>query len=50
MNEPYEYSEIEQARLQKLEKLRSQGIEPFPPRVERSHTTLEAIQAFEAGE
>ncbi|MEX1143254.1 MAG: lysine--tRNA ligase [Anaerolineales bacterium] len=50
MNETHAYSEIEETRLQKLAGLRQQGIEPFPPRVERSHTTAEAITAFEAGE
>ena len=50
MTETHGYSEIEQTRLQKLAGLRQQGIEPFPPRVERSHTTAEAITAFEAGE
>lgn len=50
MTETYEYSEIERTRLEKLRALRDQGIEPYPPRVERSHTCAEAIQAFEAGE
>ena len=50
MSESRDYSEIEQARLEKLARLRQQGIEPFPPRVERSHTTAEAIQTFEAAE
>ncbi|HEX9595371.1 MAG TPA: OB-fold nucleic acid binding domain-containing protein, partial [Anaerolineales bacterium] len=50
MSETHDYSEIEQARLEKLARLRQQGIDPFPPRVERSHTTAEAIQAFEAAE
>jgi lysyl-tRNA synthetase class 2 len=48
MTEQEQYSEIERTRLEKLHKLRAQGIEPFPPRVERTHTSVEAIQAFTA--
>jgi lysyl-tRNA synthetase class 2 len=44
------YTNLEQTRLEKLERLRSQGQEPYPNRVERTHTSLEAIQAFEAAE
>lgn len=44
------YSNLEQTRLEKLERLRSQGIEPYPNRAERTHTSQEAIQAFEATE
>ena len=40
----------EQDRFRKLNQLREQGITPYPNRVERTHTTLEAIQAFEAVE
>lgn len=43
-----EYSKLEQIRLEKIHELRAEGIEPYPHRVERSHTSLEAIQAFEA--
>lgn len=42
-----EWHELEQIRLQKLEKLRESGEEPYPHRVERTHTTRQAIQAFE---
>jgi lysyl-tRNA synthetase class 2 len=49
-NETHEYSEIERTRLEKLAKLRQQGAEPYPPRVERTHTTQAAIAAFEADE
>jgi lysyl-tRNA synthetase class 2 len=49
-NEAYEYSEIERTRLEKLNKLREQGADPFPPRVERTHTSQQAIAAFEAEE
>ena len=45
-----EYNPLEQIRLQKIEDLRAEGIEPFPHRAERTHTSAEAIAAFEAGE
>lgn len=49
MSDEQQFTELERLRLAKLEALRQQGIEPFPPRVERTHTTAEAIAAFEAG-
>jgi lysyl-tRNA synthetase class 2 len=45
-----EYSSLERIRLQKIEELRAEGIEPFPTRAERTHTSVEAIAEFEAGE
>ncbi|MBS1250537.1 MAG: Lysine--tRNA ligase [Chloroflexi bacterium] len=42
-----EYSNLEKVRLEKIEALQAQGINPYPRRVERTHTNLEAIQAFE---
>lgn len=47
---PVKYSNLEQTRLEKLERLRAQGVEPYPNRAERTHTSLQAIQAFEAAE
>jgi lysyl-tRNA synthetase class 2 len=44
------YTNLEQTRLEKLERLRAQGIEPYPTRSERTHTNLEAIRVFEAAE
>ncbi|MFC2054611.1 lysine--tRNA ligase [Chloroflexota bacterium] len=44
------YSNLEQNRLEKLERLRAQGIEPYPNRVERTHTNLDAIQVFKETE
>jgi len=41
-----EYSALERERLQKIEQLRAQGIEPYPNRAERTHTTREALEAF----
>jgi len=37
-----------QQRIAKLESLRQRGIEPYPPRVTRTHTAAKAIAAFEA--
>ena len=45
-----EYTNLEKIRLEKLERLRAEGIEPYPTRAERSHTSQAAIQAFEAAE
>ncbi len=39
---------LEQQRLEKLARLEEAGIEPYPLRSERTHTTTEAIQAFNA--
>jgi len=39
---------LEQQRLEKLARLEDAGIEPYPLRIERTHTTQEAIEAFEA--
>ncbi len=40
---------IEQ-RLQKLERLRARGIDPYPPRYRRTHTTQEAVTLLEQHE
>jgi len=45
-----EYTSLEKIRLQKIEELRAQGIEPYPTRAERTHTSAEAIAAFQAAE
>ncbi len=39
---------LEEQRLEKLARLRQAGIDPYPLRVSRSHTTAEAVAAFEA--
>ncbi|MDO8505060.1 MAG: lysine--tRNA ligase [bacterium] len=44
MELPKEYA----ARLERLEKLRAQGIDPYPANVERSHTIAEFLLAFDA--
>ncbi|NLT74316.1 MAG: lysine--tRNA ligase [Chloroflexi bacterium] len=45
-------SDRREQRLEKLERQREQGIDPYPPRVERTHTSAEALAAYsgEAGE
>jgi lysyl-tRNA synthetase class 2 len=45
-----EYSKLENVRLEKIETLRAEGIEPYPTRAKRTHTSQEAIQAFEKAE
>ncbi|MCB9421242.1 MAG: lysine--tRNA ligase [Ardenticatenaceae bacterium] len=44
----WEPSPLEAQRLDKLARLQEAGIEPFPLRIERTHTTTAAIAAFEA--
>ncbi len=39
---------LEEQRLEKLGRLRQAGIDPYPLRAERSHTTAAAVAAFEA--
>lgn len=41
---------LEQERLDKLNSLRRRQIDPYPNRVVRTHTTVEAARAFEAAE
>ena len=43
-------SDLELERLNKVERLRARGIEPYPARVQRTHTNRDAIAAFEAAE
>jgi len=45
-----ELSAHERQRRQKLERIRQAGIDPYPPRCRRTHTTRQATEAFEAGE
>jgi len=45
-----EYTKLEKVRLEKIETLRAEGIEPYPTRAKRTHTSQEAIQAFEQAE
>lgn len=43
-----EFTSLERRRLEKLAWLREQGIDPYPRRVERTHTIAEAIAAYQA--
>jgi len=45
-----EYTSLEKIRLEKIESLRKEGVEPYPTRAERTHTSAQAIAAFEAAE
>jgi len=45
-----EYSSLEKVRLEKIEALRAEGIEPYPTRALRTHSSAEAIAAFERAE
>lgn len=45
-----EYTSLEKIRLQKIQELRAEGIEPYPTRAERTHTSQQAIAEFEAAE
>ncbi|MEO8356520.1 MAG: lysine--tRNA ligase [Chloroflexota bacterium] len=45
-----EYNSLEKVRLQKLEELRAEGIEPYPTRAHRTHTSREAIAEFDSAE
>jgi lysyl-tRNA synthetase class 2 len=41
------HSELEKVRLAKLERLRAAGMEPYPTRAQRTHTTAAALAAHE---
>jgi lysyl-tRNA synthetase class 2 len=45
-----DYSSLEKIRLQKLEELRAEGIDAYPTRTKRTHTSVQAISEFEAAE
>lgn len=47
---PKSLTPLEQIRLEKVHRLRAMGIEPYPNRAQRTHTTREAIQAYEQAE
>ena len=42
-------SDLEKQRYLKLERIKARGIDPYPPRVRRTHTAAEAVSEFEAG-
>jgi lysyl-tRNA synthetase class 2 len=47
---PDELSELQRQRLAKLERMRQAGVDPYPARVRRSHSAVEAVQAYEQAE
>jgi lysyl-tRNA synthetase, class II len=44
------YTSLEQNRIEKVKRLQDQGIDPYPPRAHRTHTSREAIRLFEKSE
>lgn len=45
-----DYTNLEEIRLEKMIKLQEMGIDPFPRRVDRTHSVQEATDLFLAGE
>lgn len=45
-----EYNSLEKIRLEKIKELRAEGVEPYPTRSERTHTSAQATAEFEAAE
>jgi lysyl-tRNA synthetase class 2 len=45
-----DHTSLEKIRLQKLDELRAEGVEPFPTRAKRTHTSVQAIAEFESAE
>jgi lysyl-tRNA synthetase class 2 len=45
-----EYTSLENIRLKKIDELKARGVEPYPTRAQRTHTSAEAISAFEQSE
>ncbi|HID89950.1 MAG TPA: lysine--tRNA ligase [Anaerolineae bacterium] len=43
-----ELNDLERQRLEKLERLRAKGWDPYPHRAERTHTAAQALAAYEA--
>ena len=47
---PQRGEELLRSRRSKLERLQEQGVDPFPPRYTRTHTTAGAVEAFTQAE
>lgn len=45
-----EFTELEKIRVEKIQRLRASGIEPYPTRANITHTIAEAVKAFESCE
>jgi lysyl-tRNA synthetase class 2 len=48
LNSMTELSELERVRYEKMQRMREAGMEPYPRRVDRTHTTQEALSAYAA--
>lgn len=44
------FSDLERIRVEKIERMRARGIDPYPTRAEVTHTTVQAIQLYEQAE
>ena len=44
------HTKLEQTRLEKMERLRTMGMEPYPTRAQRTHTSREVTRLFETTE
>lgn len=44
------FTDLEKIRVEKVQRMRANGIEPYPTRANPTHTIAEAIQALEAAE
>ncbi len=47
MTDSQKFNKLELNRIEKLDNILSKGIDPYPARTERTHTSLEAITEFE---
>jgi lysyl-tRNA synthetase class 2 len=47
---PSREEELHQERVAKVQRLRERGIDPYPARYDRTHTSAQAIEAFEVWE
>ena len=45
-----ERNDLERIRLEKIERMRARGVEPYPTRANPTHTAQQALAAFEAAE
>jgi lysyl-tRNA synthetase class 2 len=45
-----ERNELEKIRIEKIERMRAQGVDPYPTRANLTHTTRQALDAFQAAE
>jgi lysyl-tRNA synthetase class 2 len=45
-----EYTNLEQIRLEKVHAMRAEGVEPYPTRATRTHTSQQAIRLYEEAE